>query len=37
MYDTYWKEEGECAYSEYVQKKNTETTEPLIQEEKEEE
>ena len=37
MYDTYWKEEGECAYSEYVQKKNTtETTEPLTEEEKEE-
>ncbi len=34
MYDTYWKEEGECAYAEYVQKKNTtETTEPLTEEE----
>mgnify|MGYP005991324243 FL=1 len=34
MYDTYWKEEGEAAYENYIQKKNTtDSSESLTEEE----
>ena len=34
LYDAYWKEEGESAYEEYIEKiNNTDTTDSLTQEE----